>query len=268
LTSKPDSQRGAGWTEARIRGALREFLRGRGQWPTYRDFQRAGLRGLRDTITRTGGVHHWARELGIPYGEHRPGYAPVWTEERIRRELGAYLAGKPRWPVREQFEKDGRKALRDAVNRTGGPDRWAAEFGLERTSRLSGIRRGWTPSLIESKLKELIGDRTEWPTRAEFDAAGLASMLTSIYLQEGPDYWARRMGVTRGRRPAAGRAGAWTEQRIREELDFFCSGRDAWPTEREFVDAGKRALYAAASRNGGVARWAKELGLPRGRRRS
>jgi hypothetical protein len=58
-----------------------------------------------------------------------------------------------------------------------------------------------------------------------------------------------------------GYAPVWTEERIRGELERFCAGRDAWPTEREFIEAGQRRLYGAASRNGGVAWWAEQLGL-------
>jgi hypothetical protein len=82
-----DRARSSVWTEARIREELRRFLKGRTVWPTYRDFQRAGLKALRDNVTRHGGAERWAKEMGVRYVRHRPGYAPVWTEERIRGEL-------------------------------------------------------------------------------------------------------------------------------------------------------------------------------------
>lgn len=195
-------RRETAWTDARIRTELRRFLVGRGEWPAYREFQRAGLKALRDAVTRSGGARRWAKEMGVRYVERRPGYAPIWTEERIREELRDYLAGRQQWPSREEFERDDLKPLRDAINRTGGPDRWAAEFRVPRPNRLTGIRRGWTPEAVESELGRLIGERTQWPLRREFHAAGLAGMLSSIYPHEGPDYWAKRMGVERG----AGRA--------------------------------------------------------------
>ena len=55
----------------------------------------------------------------------------------------------------------------------------------------------------------------------------------------------------------------WTPDRIRRELDTFCANRSAWPTASEFKAAGRSDLYVAASRYGGVARWADELGLSR-----
>lgn len=242
-------------------------MKGRNEWPTYREFQRAGLKTLRDNITHTGGARHWAAQLGVPYVEHRPGYAPVWTQQRIREKLRNYLSGHRQWPSREQFERDGQKLLRDAVNRTGGPDRWASEFRLPRQNRLSGTRRGWPAAIVEARLKALIADRTVWPSPSEFRAAGLASMLTSIYAHEGRAYWAKRMGVKLELGSARRREGFWTEDRIREELRSFCAGQEVWPSEREFIAADRRRLYAAASRNGGIAHWAAELGLPRQRRR-
>ena len=59
----------------------------------------------------------------------------------------------------------------------------------------------------------------------------------------------------------------WTSDRIRSELVHFCAGRPAWPSAREFKSAGHTDLYVAASRYGGVAFWAAELGLPRAARR-
>lgn len=58
----------------------------------------------------------------------------------------------------------------------------------------------------------------------------------------------------------------WTPDRIRRELDMFCAGRSTWPTATEFKTARHGDLYVAASRYGGVAHWAEELGLERGER--
>jgi hypothetical protein len=55
----------------------------------------------------------------------------------------------------------------------------------------------------------------------------------------------------------------WTNERIRSALQEFCAERETWPSAREFKDAGRHDLYVAASRYGGVAFWAKELGFER-----
>ena len=58
-----------------------------------------------------------------------------------------------------------------------------------------------------------------------------------------------------------GRKTAWTERAIERELRTLLDGRSEWPSYSEFVSAGRRDLYAAMSRNGGVARWRRFLGL-------
>jgi hypothetical protein len=173
--------------------------------------------------------------MALPYVERRPRYAPIWTEKRIRRDLRDYLAGSEAWPSREEFERESRTALRNAINRTGGPDRWATALKLPPKDRLSGNRRGWTHEAIEAQLKQVIGDSRLWSSRREFQWAGLYSMLTAIYRHEGPAYWAKRMNVEL--RPGVGqpRLPKWTEELIREER--FCAGRAVFPTEREFLDA-------------------------------
>lgn len=53
----------------------------------------------------------------------------------------------------------------------------------------------------------------------------------------------------------------WTPERIRSSLEAFCGGRKSWPSAGEFRAAGRGDLYVAASRYGGVAYWAAELGF-------
>jgi Domain of unknown function (DUF4115) len=57
-----------------------------------------------------------------------------------------------------------------------------------------------------------------------------------------------------------GRKRKWTEERIRAELAEFCADRREWPRARAFKRAGRGDLYLAASRHGGIERWAAELG--------
>lgn len=252
-------------TEKEIRDGLevelRKFLGDASVWPTYREFQRRGERGLRDRVTQHGGERYWARRLAIPYGRHVPGYEPVWTEERIRTELASFLNRHEAWPTRAEFERAGEKLLRDAVQRTGGPERWAKEFGLSRVSNKSGSRRVWTEERIESELRKFLHGRTEWPPRSEFIAAGQWPLLTAAHTRGGADYWAKRLGVKRPKRRGPPSRRVWTQERIRDELAAFCDGDGRWPRYSEFVAAGKRGLYTAASLRGGIDYWIKELGL-------
>lgn len=53
----------------------------------------------------------------------------------------------------------------------------------------------------------------------------------------------------------------WTESRIETDLREFLGARSHWPTHAEFEAAGLSALYAAASRQGGIRRWRRLFGL-------
>jgi Fic family protein len=66
---------------------------------------------------------------------------------------------------------------------------------------------------------------------------------------------ASRAPVRRGRPPR------WSDARIEAELRAFVARRSRWPTLAEFHAAGRGALYAAASRNGGIGRWRAVVGL-------
>lgn len=249
------------WSDDRLRCELEEFLRSYPEWPSYREFQRRGRRHLRDMVTRCGGARLWARRLGLRYPNRRPGYAVRWTEERIRAELSMFLRGRTVWPPRTEFEEAGRKPLRDAVGRTGGPRRWAGEFELRIPNERSGSKRVWTEERIERELRRFFRGRSEWPTRSEFKAAGFGSLATVVNVRGGADRWARRLGVRKPRRRGPPTRRRWTDQRIREELEAFCAGRADWPTFREFEAAGRGQLYRVASMRGGVERWKRELGL-------
>lgn len=62
-------------------------------------------------------------------------------------------------------------------------------------------------------------------------------------------------------RTRVGRPALWTDVRIERELRVFLDGRTSWPLPAEFDAAGRRDLYAAASRAGGIGRWRRIVGL-------
>ena len=173
------------WTRARIRRELEEFLQGATEWPSYRDFQRAGRQKLRDEVTRSGGPRLWAKRLRLPYPERKPGYAPVWTEERVRADLEEFLEGWTHWPSRLEFEAARRKLLRDAIRRLGGPERWAAEFGLPLQNLKSGSKLAWTHERIEAELRSIIDGRDTWPTGREFERLGSFGLAAAVYHRGG-----------------------------------------------------------------------------------
>jgi hypothetical protein len=254
------------WTEARIRDELEDFLGGANEWPSYRDFQRAGRQKLRDEVTKFGGARRWAKRLKLSYPERKPGYATRWTEERVRRDLEEFLRGRDRWPSRLEFEAAGRKPLRDAVRRLGGTEPWAAEFGLPLPNLKFGSRRAWTDERIEAELRKLLDGRQTWPTPSEFERSGAVGVAAAVGHGRGTAYWARFFGLAPPPRVGLSRQRMWTDERIRAELERFCRDRATWPTEREFLEAGQSALYSAACHYHGARYWADDLGLVRRRR--
>jgi Fic family protein len=64
-----------------------------------------------------------------------------------------------------------------------------------------------------------------------------------------------------GREGKRGRPAIWTETKIEQELRAFLAGYSTWPSPKEFQAAGKGALYAAATRNGGIGRWRRVVGM-------
>jgi hypothetical protein len=252
------------WTEERVRQELREFLAGRDEWPSAADFALAGRRSLRDMVYRFGGSRRWARELGVSYPERRPGYAVRWTDARIRDELAPFLASRRMWPSRKEFEAAGLKPLRDALGRTGGIERWSAEFGLALPDLRRGSHRVFDAERIEVELRRFVGDREDWPTKGEFRRAGLDSLLNAIYRHGGGTaHWADRLGLRRrpddGHGPPHGRY--WTDERIEAELRAFTDGARSWPGSRAFQRAGQSKLYRAASLYGGISYWRRRLAL-------
>ncbi|MFT3862896.1 MAG: hypothetical protein QM729_01390 [Solirubrobacterales bacterium] len=249
------------WTEERITEELGVFLSDRTEWPSYSDFQRAGRKGLRDAVTRSGGARHWADRMGVVYVERRPGYATIWTEERIRADLGDFLDGRVAWPSRVEFEEAGLKTLRDAITRTGGAPRWAGEFGLPRSDERRGSSLVWDDERIEHELRDLIGDAPRWPSTPDFRRRDKSALLAAVYAHGGPRRWSRRLGVSLPRSRQRRRRATWTEERIERELRAFCRARRCWPAYSEFEAAGLGRLYRAASRTGGVRRWKRRLGV-------
>jgi hypothetical protein len=63
------------------------------------------------------------------------------------------------------------------------------------------------------------------------------------------------------RTTSPGRPPKWTDSVIEAELRQFLNGRPTWPSPSEFRSAGQGALYAAATKAGGVARWRRIVGL-------
>jgi hypothetical protein len=107
------------WPEQQVRAALEPFLAGRSNWPTFPEFQAAGLGLVHRQIELRGGARLWARYYGLPH-EPLPNRLGTWSDNRIRRELEQFLAGRSDWPTQQEFEAGGKVTLRRALDGFGG----------------------------------------------------------------------------------------------------------------------------------------------------
>jgi DNA-binding Lrp family transcriptional regulator len=138
------------------------------------------------------------------------------------------------------------------VRRNGSSARNDLKATQERV--LSALRADSSTPLTRADYQEIAGVSR---SQAAYDLAELVEAGILDRIGAGP---ATRYRLVDSRPDERRR---WTNERIRSSLQELCAGRDAWPSAREFKEAGRHDLYVAASRYGGVAFWAKELGFER-----
>jgi hypothetical protein len=113
---------------------------------------------------------------------------------------------------------------------------------------------GWSYELVREGVRQLAGDSKSWPTRGQFEAAGLATLEQAT----------RRLGV-RERLLAdlklTRHYNRWTDDRIRETLDDLLEGRDTWPNHGEFAKANLAGLRAVLLQRGTLQAWAEHYGF-------
>jgi hypothetical protein len=188
------SERPRRWSRARLERELRAFINGRAYFPAADSFQAAGRSRLYRQMQLQGGAKRWSQELGLP----RRSYSPSWPDEKVRAELARYLAGKTEWPTSRQFLVDGESTLRGAVSATGGVRRWADEFDMPRASRRhNGPLRYWTEARVREQLTRLCHGRTTFPSRKDFQHAGLGGLHQILQREHTINAWAREFGLPR-----------------------------------------------------------------------
>jgi len=99
----------------------------------------------------------------------------------------------PRFPSQAWLREHGPAGLASAVKSSGGAQRWANEFGMP-----AAKRSRWTDERIERELRRLCAGTANWPTRAEFEQAGCAGLLSVVYRGRGSRWWAQQLGVEAG----------------------------------------------------------------------
>jgi hypothetical protein len=171
---------GRRWSEDSIRRELEAFLPGFEAFPPYPVFRASGRRGLWQAMAKRGGPELFAEEYGLPYQRNDRSISDAEIRERLRAALrGSDL---PCWPTRRCLTQLVGLELVAAIQRTGGARRWAEELGLP-VHHLRGQR--WTPETIAAALEPLLDGRSTWPSRLQFERAGLSGLWFAIHQGEG-----------------------------------------------------------------------------------
>jgi DNA invertase Pin-like site-specific DNA recombinase len=246
------------WPVARLHAELSAFVNTKSHWPGFHEFQDAGLGLLYRQMTRHGGVRRWSRELNLPrVGET---FRPLWPDERIRRDLREFLAGRTVWPGQQEFRAAGKRRLREAVTASGGPERWAAEFGLTLT-QWQHAERFWSDDRVERELRELTAGRRDWPSRREFIDAGKLQLYACVQRRGERMRWANRLGLeaTERRRRSSP---VWTDEVICQTIRALSGDTGVFPRMKVFKDAGIESLYQKLRKSDlGLRGWANRLRL-------
>jgi hypothetical protein len=196
------------WSEDSIRRELEAFLPGFETFPQYPVFRATGRRGLWQAMAKRGGPERFAAEYGLPYTRNDRRL----SDAEIRTRLRAALRGSnlPCWPSRQWLSERGGHELVAAIDHSGGPARWASALGLP-VRHLRG--QPWTPDFVAAAVEPLLAGRSTWPSRLDFERAGLSGLWSAIHHGEGHAALADRYGMALKRPDLQSRPRAHIEQR-------------------------------------------------------
>lgn len=171
---------------------LENFLACEDDWPAYRHWVTRGAKKLYERALKWGSSDQWAEHLGLAVIS-RSERADRERRHRVDTQLRR-LFRTHRWeymPSRSTLRVvGGRQFTRELVD-SGGINYWSAQLHVP--IRSTGVVR--VQQRTEYELRKFLGQRTQWPSRREFEAAGLASLLQAIYRREGTVWWAKRLGL-------------------------------------------------------------------------
>ena len=131
--------------------------------------------------------------------ERSRGRPPTWTDAQIERELSSVIRKIGHWPTGRELRERGRTDLLGAIHRRGGLRVWARRLGYE-PNRGPG-ERYWTDKRIRETLRPFLKDRAvSFPTRREFEEAGLSSLWQVLQDRGDLGRWAREFRLEEPRR--------------------------------------------------------------------
>lgn len=273
------------WTDETIRATLTGFFGERSTWPTNREFDEAGLHGLREALRHYGGPKRWSREMNVAWtpraqpsqtGRRRkqskkpPAPSrdwPRWNERTIADGLDTFLAGRGEWPRYGEFVETGRKGLYQAVLKHGGTHLWAQRMGVKWIKRHGANSPYWTEERVREQLARVLRGRAAWPSATDFAAMGETALLAAVRRIGGVEQWADEFGLPHVGRAGGGSSGPrsatrlWDEDRIAAAISPLIEQLGRWPTKGEFRRADLSKALAAIYEHGGSAAWRQRFGV-------
>jgi site-specific DNA recombinase len=139
---------------------------------------------------------------------------------------------------------------------------------LDRTSCPSAPelrpRKQLSPRQLRGQLRAALNGWERWPSFAEFQESGHASLYAELDRQGGARRWAGLLGIPYVPSPPTH---IWSDDRIRKELARYLEAKRAWPSYRQFKADGEGILRDAIRATGGRDRWGREMGIAPGERR-
>jgi hypothetical protein len=188
----------------------------------------------------------------------RAGTRPThrWSNAHLEGELRAFVADKGHWPVQEVFVCAGRGELLQQARLRGSDQWWAFHLRLA-LQEPPGPSRPWTHERVREELTAYLADKPAWPTTDEFRRVGRGALRRALAQTGGLKRWAPEFPDV-----ACPQLCIWTEDEIRSRLTAFCKGRQVFPTQAAFYDAGLGGLDHALNRTHTRAWWAHEFSLP------
>lgn len=248
-----------------IDARLRTALDGRKVWPTDAEWQQMGQMPLRNLARRRGGTRYWCRRLDLAHPSGR--INDEHAEALLHRELRAYLDGKPAWPPRSVWRRDGQEALLDRALIAGGghgPAHWARRLGVHYDEPTL-----WNDTAIDDGLRDFkAAGHTAWPSQAAARRLGYARLFEAARQSDLRMLgWADRVGLTltsgQRRRALADQDADWDDDAycIRRIHALAAGGTD-FPTALELKQGGCSGLLRRMTRrNESAGDWAARTGL-------
>jgi hypothetical protein len=160
-------------------------------WPSRKEFEATGLKGLRDAVHRLGGVDVWAAEFDLRRSSRASGSTRVWSEQRLEQAIGPLVEQLGRWPTKAEFRRAGLLSALTAVYRYDGVIGWRQRFGVAASPRRGPVpdRRLWTEDEIESELRAYCCELGGWPPSRRFAADGKAKLYRAASMYGGVRHW-------------------------------------------------------------------------------